>query len=115
MITVEQCCLYLELKDYPIVFNKELKEKFKDKKAFHEYAIKLFKTVDPEAHPLHLQTLNKVKWSEFMKTVAGTCHFYKTKKVDYKGSLQKNKPKGLKVAKEELRSLGSMVDKLNNR
>ena len=90
MITVEQCCRYLELKDYPIVVNKKLKEKFRDKKVFEDYAIKLFKTVKPDAHPLHLQTLIQVKWCEVMKTV-GSSHYYREKKTDYKEAIQRIK------------------------
>ena len=45
MITVEQSCLYFELKDYPIIVTK-----IKDKKLFHEHAIKLcnYKSVNPD-------------------------------------------------------------------
>lgn len=42
-VTVEECCLYLELQDYPIIVTKELKEKFQNKDLFDEYALPLLK------------------------------------------------------------------------
>ena len=35
-VTVEQCCMYYNLKDYPILVHESLKEKFKDYKKFEE-------------------------------------------------------------------------------
>jgi len=67
-VTVEQCCQYLELKDYPIVVNEDLKEKFKDKKVFDDYALPLLKSANPSAHPLTLSTLMRAKWFEVMNT-----------------------------------------------
>ena len=67
-VTVEQCCLFLELKDYPIVVNKELQEKFQNKAVFDEYALPLLKMANPSAHPLTLSTLLKAKWFEVMNT-----------------------------------------------
>ena len=67
-VTVEQCCLYLELKDYPILVNTELQEKFKNKAVFDEYALPLLKTANPSAHPLTLSTLLRAKWFEVMNT-----------------------------------------------
>ena len=67
-MTVEQCCQYLELTDYPIVVNEELKEKFKDKKVFDDYALPLLKSANPTAHPLTLSTLMRAKWFEVMNT-----------------------------------------------
>ena len=67
-MTVEQCCQYLELTDYPIVVNEDLKEKFKDKKVFDDYALPLLKSANPTAHPLTLSTLMRAKWFEVMNT-----------------------------------------------
>jgi len=67
-VTVEQCCQYLELTDYPIVVNEDLKEKFKDKKVFDDYALPLLKSANPTAHPLTLSTLMRAKWFEVMNT-----------------------------------------------
>lgn len=67
-VTVEQCCLFLELKDYPIVVNKELQEKFQNKAVFDEYALPLLKMANPTAHPLTLSTLLRAKWFEVMNT-----------------------------------------------
>lgn len=67
-VTVEQCCLFLELKDYPIVVTKELQEKFQDKAVFDAYALPLLKMANPSAHPLTLSTLLRAKWFEVMNT-----------------------------------------------
>ena len=67
-VTVEQCCLYLELQDYPIIVTKELQEKFQKKDVFDEYALHLLKIANPRAHPLTLMTLLKAKWFEVMNT-----------------------------------------------
>lgn len=68
-VTVEQVCTFLEMKDYPIPVTKELKESFKDVKVFEEFAIPLFRRVNPKAHPLVLQTLLRSKWFEVMNTL----------------------------------------------
>ena len=65
---MEQCCQFLELNDYPIVVNEDLKEKFKDKSVFDEYALPLLKSANPTAHPLTLSTLLRAKWFEVMNT-----------------------------------------------
>jgi len=67
-VTVEQVCQFLEMVDYPIAMNEVLKEKFKDKQAFDDYARPLFQKVNPNAHPLTLMTLIKAKWFEVMNT-----------------------------------------------
>lgn len=67
-VTVEQCCLFLELQDYPIVVTKELQEKFQNKDVFDEFALPLLKIANPSAHPLTLSTLLKAKWFEVMNT-----------------------------------------------
>jgi len=67
-VTVEQVCQFLEMVDYPIAMNESLKEKFKDKDVFDEYARPLFTKVNPNAHPLTLMTLIKAKWFEVMNT-----------------------------------------------
>ena len=67
-VTVEQCCLFLELQDYPIVVTKELQEKFQNKDVFDEFALPLLKIANPSAHPLTLTTLLKAKWFEVMNT-----------------------------------------------
>ena len=72
-VTVEQCCKYYNLNDYPILVNGSLKEKFKDFKKFEEYAIPLMVIANPAAHPLILNILLKAKWFEVMKTT-GLCY-----------------------------------------
>ena len=73
-VTVEQCCLYLELQDYPIIVTKELQEKFQNKDVFDEYALPLLKIANPRAHPLTLKTLLSAKWYEVMNTETNTIH-----------------------------------------
>ena len=58
----------------------------------------IYISVNPDANPLHLQTIIGVKWLEVMKTDPGTCHFYKRKKLEYnkeivslKAQLERNK------------------------
>lgn len=68
-VTVEQVCQFLEMVDYPIAMNEALKKKFEDKQAFDDYAMPLFKKMNPDAHPLTLMTLVKAKWFEVMNTV----------------------------------------------
>ena len=65
---MEQCCQFLELKDYPIVVNEELKEQWKNKQVFDSYALPLLKLANPSAHPLTLSTLLRAKWFEVMNT-----------------------------------------------
>ena len=67
-VTVEQCCQYLQLRDYPILVNQTLKERFKDKRRFDEYATPLLRIANPRAHPLILHTLLRAKWFEAMNT-----------------------------------------------
>ena len=81
-VTVEQCCQYLELRDYPIQVNPTLKERFKDKRKFDDYATPLLKVVNPRAHPLILSTLLRAKWFEVMKTeTGGLCYSQTTSQV----------------------------------
>ena len=54
-------CRFLGMVDYPIPMNQ-----FEDKEAFDKYAVPLFKSVNPDAHPLTLMTLVKAKWFEVM-------------------------------------------------
>ena len=71
---MEQCCQFLELKDYPIVVNEELKEQWKNKQVFDSYALPLLKLANPSAHPLTLSTLLRAKWFEVMNTeTADSC------------------------------------------
>lgn len=67
-VTVEQVCQYLEMVDYPIVMNEDLKKRFQDKQVFEDFATPLFRKVNPDAHPLTLKTLVKAKWFEVMNT-----------------------------------------------
>merc|ERR1712156_673200 len=53
-VNVEQCCQFLELKDYPIVVNEELKEQWKNKQVFDSYALPLLQLATPSAPPLTL-------------------------------------------------------------
>ena len=48
--------------------NEELKERFKDKRVFDEFALPLLKISNPTAHPLTLSTLLRAKWFEVMNT-----------------------------------------------
>ena len=48
---MEQCCQFLELKDYPIVVNEELKEQWKNKQVFDSYALPLLKLANPALTP----------------------------------------------------------------
>ena len=70
-VTVEQCCQYLGLRDYPILVNQTLKERFKDKRKFDVFATPLLKIANPRAHPLILSTLLRAKWYEVMNTETG--------------------------------------------
>ena len=67
-VTVEQCRQYLGLRDYPILVNNTLKERFKDKRQFDNYATPLLRIANPGAHPLLLSTLLRAKWFEVMNT-----------------------------------------------
>jgi len=67
-VTVEQVCQFLEMSDYPIVANEVLKKKWEDYQAFDDYARPQFEKVNPDAHPLTLNTLIKAKWFEMMNT-----------------------------------------------
>ena len=67
-ITVEQCCQYLQLRDYPLHVNQTLQERFKNKRKFDEYATPLLKIANPRVHPLILSTLLRAKWFEVMNT-----------------------------------------------
>ena len=70
-VTVDQCCQYLELRDYPIQVNQSLQERFKDKRKFDVFATPLLKIANPRAHPLILSTLLRAKWYEVMNTETG--------------------------------------------
>ena len=70
-VTVEQCCKYLNLRDYPVQVNQTLQERFKDKQKFDDYATPLLKITNPLIHPLILSTLIKAKWFEVMNTETG--------------------------------------------
>ena len=48
--------------------NEDLKERFKDKRVFDEFALPLLKISNPTAHPLTLSTLLRAKWFEVMNT-----------------------------------------------
>ena len=50
---------------------------------------------------LTLNFMNKIQYTNFIVTIS------------VKKTVLENKPKGLKVAKEELRSIGLMVDRLD--
>ena len=65
-VTVEQVCQFLEMNDYPIVANNELRKKWEFYEAFDDYARPQFEKVNPDAHPLTLKTLIKAKWFELM-------------------------------------------------
>ena len=67
-VTVQQCCTFFQLRDYPIIVNQNLKERFKDKKQFDKFAIPLLGNANPTAHPLILATLLRAKWFEVMNT-----------------------------------------------
>jgi len=69
-VTVEQVCQFLEMHDYPIAVNENLKNKFEDKQVFEDYARPMFEKVNPDAHPLTLMTLIKAKWFEVMNTAS---------------------------------------------
>jgi len=81
-VTVEQVCQFLEMVDYPIAMNEVLKKKFEDKQVFDDYAMPLFKKVNPDAHPLTLMTLVKAKWFEVMNTVNEEVEKDESKHVD---------------------------------
>ena len=70
-VTVEQCCQYLQLRDYPILVNPTLEERFQDQRKFAEYATPLLKVANPRANPLILSTLLRAKWFEVMNTETG--------------------------------------------
>jgi len=67
-VTVEQVCQFLEMSDYPIVANEVLRKKWEDYQIFDDYARPQFEKVNPDAHPLTLNTLIKAKWFEIMNT-----------------------------------------------
>ena len=85
---MEQCCQFLELKDYPIVVNEELKEQWKNKQVFDSYALPLLKLANPSAHPLTLSTLLRAKWFEVMNTETTGSSSYEDN-----GNGEKNKEK----------------------
>jgi len=96
-VTVEQVCQYLEMVDYPIVMNEDLRKRFQDKQAFDDFATPLFRKVNPDAHPLTLKTLVKAKWFEVMNT--STEEFKEenedstlSRNIDVKPSLNERKP-----------------------
>jgi len=67
-VTVEQVCQFLEMSDYPVVANEVLRKKWEDYQVFDDYARPQFEKVNPDAHPLTLNTLIKAKWFEIMNT-----------------------------------------------
>ena len=83
MITsVKNCCLYLGLSDYPIIVTEQLKERFKDKNLFFEYAGQLLSSANPGVNHLFLTTLIGAKWQEGMKAASGSYHFFQRKEVE---------------------------------
>ena len=70
--SVANCCLYLGLNDYPIIVTEQLKEMFKDKNLFFDYAAKLLSSANSGANHLFLATLIGAKWQEVMKTDPGS-------------------------------------------
>ena len=67
-VTVQQCCLHLQLRDYPILVNERLKERFKDKTEFDKFATPRLRIANPGTNPLVLKTLVRAKWFEVMNT-----------------------------------------------
>ena len=70
-LTVSECCEHLEVRDYPMLVNETLQERFKDRRKFDAYAAPLLKIANPRAHPLILSTLLRAKWYEVMNTETG--------------------------------------------
>ena len=65
MITsVKNCCLYLGLSDYPVMVTEQLKERFKDKNLFFQFAGQLLSSANSGANHLFLAALIGAKWQE---------------------------------------------------
>lgn len=95
-VTVDQVCKFLEMNDYPIPVTDTLKESWKNKEAFNDYATPLFRRVNPKAHPLVLDTLVRAKWFEVMNTFAAE----EEEKMDTEDNtdvVHKPKPKKIKL------------------
>lgn len=103
-VTVEQVCQFLEMVDYPIAMNEVLQKKFEDKQAFDDYAMPLFKKVNPDAHPLTLMTLMKAKWFEVMNTVNEEVEKDETKPVEEQSEDQSTEVKSEEL-KEEIKTI----------
>ena len=83
MITsVNNCCLYLGLSDYPIIVTEQLKERLKDKNLFFAYVGQLLSSANPGANHLFLTTLIGAKWHE-VKTAPGSCYFFQRKELEH--------------------------------
>jgi len=96
-VTVDQVCKFLEMKDYPIPVTEGLKESFKNKQIFNDYATPLFRRVNPKAHPLVLETLVKAKWFEVMNTFTEEKESEKMDTEDNTDVVHKPKPKKIKL------------------
>ena len=77
VISVKNCCLYLGLRDYPIMGTEQLKERFKNKSDFFQ----LLYLANPGANYHFLATLIGAKWHEVLKAAPGSCHFLQSKEL----------------------------------
>ena len=105
--------MYLELKDYPIVVNEGLKEKFKDKKVFDDYALPLLKTANPNAHPLTLSTLIRAKWFEVMNTeTPGAKSENEANEMAVNGTNEENDSKPVTYSRQSAKTTNNTITKI---
>ena len=75
-MSVKNCCLYLELRDHPILVTEQFKERHQNKSDFLKFVIPFYKEKNPGANYHTLATLIGAKHKEVMQAAPGFYHFY---------------------------------------